>query len=601
MSTETKRALEDAQKIWSPGLAWSILAVAGLQDAAADFILKFSSQISSRPPTVSEMLGIAHKWNKLNPLQRAQKVEEAKVTTQMKVEDVATRWEPLELVGLTEADVKDLEKVVTKFSPIEVTSPVISSTQFGAPIVPDISQSSIDLDPLIQPAETVLNVESKEETAHPIDGVVDASEETVSTGAPPIKHYEYGDPEAEEVFTLRIPTGEESQKMQFAEMSFAYEVDQFTKEIDQLLADPSFDPRLPIKDSAINYVQKAVSLKDVIVDSFGKLPNKGTRLLAEIYKTINKLVDRLDEISEREYPTYKGKHEYVSARAKIGVEVKVEEKQRLDEPDIEIIELGPLLLFGCAAKESVALYGGSSGHGQDALGARQIYGSDGKVTGHYLLQMDGVGQSFRAEFFAKILAKILLRTPLMAERLLYTSAAEYQECLSMEGTDGSPEILIDALESIRDQYGSHSTVNQVIVTTEGRVAGSFRGDGIMVVIRKNGDTESYPLGSSGGALMTKKPPESRVAPFAEYQRKDLSIEQVSDGKGVVLDEGDCLILSSDGTEHGTGKLEQIVEIVKNGTIGEELKAAIAEILWQPEKHEDDKGVIIYRHQAQFNV
>ncbi len=77
------------------------------------------------------------------------------------------------------------------------------------------------------------------------------------------------------------------------------------------------------------------------------------------------------------------------------------------------------------------------------------------------------------------------------------------------------------------------------------------------------------------------------------ETKTLSIEDITDGKGITLSKGDHLLLSSDGLGHGTGKFRRILELFTRGLSDKELEAEIIKIFAESEIVDDDKSLVVY--------
>lgn len=566
-----KKTIEDAKKIWSSSLGWKALRASGLESAAADFIINFSSQIQKKQPSIGEMLVVAFRWSKLSAAERTEKIDKQKT---VKAGQVVANWEPIQMMGAKQTDVNAAESFVQTF--VSITPPPSPyNVKFGEPIVAEVAA-----EPIMRPA-------SEDQTGDLPEQIVD----------PVIAENGPANPQTPEAspFTMEMPSPEEMQQREILTMMLRAEVATLKKLVDELLQDENFDPKKPTSEQGESYIRQALALREKIYISFPKLLNNREEIWARAHEIIADLNDRMQEIEEKENPTYQSEHGYVYFKAKQGIEIETKTEKKENNPDIEIAKIGSIKLYSCASKESYRDHGGESGHGQDAVGVRQILSKDGESVAYHLIQADGVGQGFRSEFFTKFLVKLLLKTQLNDERLLYAAAAGYQELLTMEDLENIPDLLANALKIQMNEYGSATTINQIAIGPDGKVGGSFRGDGIFGVARQSGETEIYSFGSAAGALKTKRISGSNLKPFENYQTNPLSVEDITGGDEIVLNSGDYLLLSSDGLEHGNRKFEKIIAAIASGISGEELDTLIFETFWEEEQVEDDKGLLIYQH------
>lgn len=384
-------------------------------------------------------------------------------------------------------------------------------------------------------------------------------------------------------FTLRAPTRKEIDASYIESQMIQTEIDLFDKEARELLTRyEHFDPSKNIENSDKSYIEKAYEFRENAKKLFSKPVNNAATVWEKINVLIKDMYDRLLEISERHYPTKTSEYEYIRARSKKETNVTFEKQQREKKPDIEFAEMEKVSIFCMASEESFRLNNQESTHSQDAAGVRQLMNRNKEITGYHLIQTDGVGQSFRSEFLAKELVKALLKYPGLDTDFSVLTARLYDDLLSLDGLENLPDLVLQSLTQVMNESGSSSAVNQLIIGLDGKVGGIFRGDGILGVIRKNGERMTYHFGSHESVLQTKKKNQGEV----------LYLQDII-GEEIRLEPGDHILLSSDGLGHGEGKFEQILELISSVENKEELKNKILEILWQDEKIEDDKSLLIY--------
>lgn len=361
-------------------------------------------------------------------------------------------------------------------------------------------------------------------------------------------------------------------------------------EIRELLVNPDFDPRVQIAGREANYIQLVLALKDRASTLFAQPINNAAEIWETVRKLINLLYERVIDINEKTYPLTVSEYEYIQIKAGAASRPTIEQLTADRQPTIEFVQLGPVMMWCCASAESYRDHRGDSSHGQDAVGMRQVLGPDGQVTGYHLLQADGVGQAFYSEFLARALINFLLQAVGSGERVLHQLVRGYQDVLTLEG-EGLPDLIAKALLQTKEQSGSASTLNQLVIDTQGVVKGVLRGDGVLAVVRANGESQIFPFGSSTSALQTKAVDQYQADPAF------LLIEDVVGG-ALTLGKGDTILLSSDGITHNGGeKVRKIVQLLAQN-IGDtnHLKQKISEILWTEEAGvEDDQGLIVYRH------
>lgn len=584
MSAE-KDSLDRAKKIWkTPAISWGILGWANLADAAADFILTFSGEINKQPPSTAEMMVIAFRWNKLNPSERKAKIEQSRLTD---VKQAAPTWDPIVLMGSQPDDIKTADKIIAAYVPI--VAPPSPAANFSGPITtsPAPTLKLTFGEPIAIPATPpeALKADDADSGKEPDKTLLTSASTPSPNSAPEIRVIAETDPG----FVLSMPSEADMRKYEIEGLIARDTVNSFRRRVDELLDDEDFSPFENMPDSQMNYIQRALELRKETEKLFSMPINDRELIWSNIHDVIFKLNSRVEDINEKKYPTLESEYGYSHLRAKKGTEAKIEKKQKEDKPDIEVARLGSVITFCSTSEESYRGYNGDSSHGQDSTGVRQLSNSAGEVGGYHLIQTDGVSGGFKSEFLAQFLVNFLLKSPVTGERFLYEAAHLFHDSLSMEGTESLPDMLKEVLKQLLEDHGSSSTVNQIAIGLDGKVGGAFRGDGVLGVVRKNGEKKIYPFGSHLDVVQTLKANNINV----------LSVEDVTGGEEIILNEGDYILLSSDGLNHGEGKFEKVMDIVSSESTQDQLEEQILEVFWQKENIEDDKSLLIYHHQKAF--
>lgn len=196
-------------------------------------------------------------------------------------------------------------------------------------------------------------------------------------------------------------------------------------------------------------------------------------------------------------------------------------------------------------------------------------------------EADGVGESYFAEIAARELTNFITERGSVDLKDNFRKLKDEVKNIQIDKPDTGFIYLDEALNNIRVRYGSVTTLNQLLISPDsGEVKGYFHGDGEIAIIRSDGDIERHSCGSDASIVSTKH--------GVQGESKELNDK---------LNSGDIIMLFSDGLDKlGASALKNIASQIQEGKENEDTAKNIWEHISSQELRDDDRSLIIYRHE-----
>lgn len=275
-----------------------------------------------------------------------------------------------------------------------------------------------------------------------------------------------------------------------------------------------------------------------------------------------------------------------------------------DRPDIQgstitvgrtdVVHLGRVTVCCCPSQETIDGHQGNLSHGQDAA-------SVSVVGDRFIIsEADGVGSAYLSHIAAQEATSSIALIPTLSLQINLQTAANVLTQIELPEPSFGSFLQNEAMKNIRDQEGSETMLNQLIVNSKtGEVEdGLFLGDGGLTVLRADSSREHYPPLETLESESIKKRTLSRLSTKRGIRGQARTLAEVIDKK-IILSTGDSILLYSDSMQHmieGKPLIDKVCDVIASDNDGMDNRIAkLFDDAAELDTNDDDKTVIRYVH------
>lgn len=208
---------------------------------------------------------------------------------------------------------------------------------------------------------------------------------------------------------------------------------------------------------------------------------------------------------------------------------------------------------------------------QDCMGIVRFEESDAQQS-LLVVQADGVGGAYSSEIAAGVVVRAICENGTTDLQNNVTMAAErIKNFVTQLPAEDTPKLVLQALAANRTDYGTHTTVNQLLINShDGNFSYLSLGDGELVLVRSDGSIIRYEKGTASSRLTSRRGMEGNTI-FHQG----------------TLGTGDTIYMFSDGLD----KLDDVSLTKLTQLKDQQLRDAIDSMI--PQLRDDDKGFFEY--------